>query len=175
MNSGNEFKALGLLAGVAFGVLVTLVLLRLINKNRSLKTEYDEMQQMVRGRAYMYGFYTILVFEAIMGIVETIGPIPAEPLVKHFLGIALGVTVQAVYSIWNDAYIGLNTERGRYGITMVFIGLVNFVMAVFAWKEGRMVINGVLQPSFANFLVFLMFVVIGTAFFLKRSAEREED
>ena len=175
MNTYNPFKTYGILAGVMVGALIAMILVKTMNKDRSLKTQYDEMQQLVRGKAYTYGFYAIVAYEVLMAFVESMGPVPIDPIVTHFAGIALGVTVQAVYSIWNDAYIGLNTKSRQYGITMILIALFNLVVAIAAWMSGRMVVDGVLQSAFANVLVFLMFVAIGTAFFLKRSVQREED
>lgn len=175
MNQYNPYRAYGILAGVIVGALVAMVLVRAMHKNRSLKTEYDEMQQRIRGTAYTYAFYAIAAYEVIMALAESMGPVPIDPIVTHFAGIALGVTVQAVYSIWNDAYIGLNTKSNQYGITMIVIALFNLVIAIMGWMSGRMVVNGVLQAPFVNMLVFLMFVAIGTAFFLKRSVQREED
>ena len=83
MNNFNPARAYGIVFGVIIGTLISVVLLMSINRNRSLRTEYDEMQKKARGEAYMYGFFTVLVLEVLLGLAETFGPLPMEPLVSR--------------------------------------------------------------------------------------------
>lgn len=175
MTASSSPKAYGLIMGLLAGVMITLALLRYINKNRRLRTEYDEMQKIARGEAYMYGFYTLLASEAILGIAKCFGPLPMEPIAEHFLVILIGVTVQAGYSILHDAYIGLNTETNRFKVTMIAIGLFNLFIAVLAWAQGRMIKNGILQAPFVNFMVFVMVVILAVIGFVKKNRGETED
>lgn len=171
----NPFYAYGILIGVLVGVILSLFLIRGFNKNHSMRTEYDEMQKRVRGDAYMYGFYAMIAFEALIAFVELFITIPADPLVIHFMAVLTGVSVQASYSIWNDAYIGLNTNTNRFVISMVLIGLLNLLVALMAWFDGRMMVNGILQPQFCNFMICVVFLGLGLIALIKKSANKEEE
>lgn len=168
-------ESIGILCGVAVGVICSLFILRFITKNHQLRTEYDEMQKSARGEAYMYGFYAMVFYEALLGLVEGFTTLPVDPLVLHFMGILIGITVQAGYSIWHDAYVGLNTRTNRFLITMVVIGGINLFVAIMAWVDGRMVKDGVLQTPFINFMVFIVFLILGIIGLVKKSATHEED
>lgn len=163
------------MAGVFTGVIVSLFIIRFFNKNHSFRTEYDEMQKKVRGEAYMYGFYALIIYEALLAFAETVISIPADPLVLHFSGILLGVGVQAGYSIWNDAYVGLNTQTNRFLIIMIVIGGVNLLVSAIAVIDGRMFVNGILQPPFCNLLVFFLFLILGIIGVIKRAGKKEDE
>jgi len=175
MNNFNPARAYGIVFGVIIGTLISVVLLMSINKNRSLRTEYDEMQKKARGEAYMYGFFTVLVLEVLLGLAETFGPLPMEPLVSRFLVIMTGVGVQAVYSIWHNAYIGLNTQTNKFFVMMAVIAAVNLLVAVLAWANHAMVVNGILQTPFANFMCFVLFAVLAVVGMVKKNMEEREE
>lgn len=175
MNNYNPARAYGLIFGIIIGTLLSVLLLMYVNKNRSLRTEYDEMQKKARGEAYMYGFFTVLVLEVLLGLAETFGPLPMEPMVSRFLVIMTGVGVQAVYSIWHDAYIGLNTQMNKYLVMMAVIAAVNLLVAVFAWANHAMVVNGILQAPFANFMCFVLFAVLAVVGLVKKNMEEREE
>ena len=175
MDSYSSGKSFGMIMGVLLGVMITLVILRYVNKNRALRTEYDEMQKLTRGEAYMYGFFAIIAAEALISLFESFGPLPADQIVIHFLVILLGVTVQAGYSILHNAYIGLNTQTTRFTVITIVIALINLAVAVLAWVEGRMVVNGILQAPFVNFMVFAMFLILALLGFIKRNTEQGEE
>ncbi len=170
----NSYRAIGFLFGITFGVIVSIFILRAFNKNRSIRTEYDEMQKQARGEAYMYGFYAMILFEFLTMLTEFFQPIPAEPLVIHFTAIMIGVTVQAVYSIMHDAFIGLNTQKNRYLIIMAVIAVINFAVAFAAFKDGRMIENGVLMAPFCNLMVGIAFLIIGLAGWIRTTEGKEE-
>ena len=175
MTTSSNPKAFALIMGLLTGVMITLALLRYVNKNRRLRTDYDEMQKIARGEAYMYGFYTLIAAEAILGIAKCFGPLPMDSIAEHFLVILIGVTVQAGYSILHNAYIGLNTQTNRFTVSMIVIGLFNLAVAVLAWAEGRMIVNGILQAPFTNFMVFVMFMILAVISLVKKSRDERED
>ena len=106
-------RSVALACGVLVGLVIALFLLRYMNRNHKFRTEYDEMQKAIRSKGYMYGFYTMLIFEALLCLLPASLQIPAEPVVTHFLPIFLGITVLSSYCIWNGAYVGLNTNIKR--------------------------------------------------------------
>ena len=170
MSTGNEFRSMGLVVGVMVGVVISVLLIRLVNRDRKLRTEYDEMQKIIRGEGYKIAFYTVLIYEGLLILLDTCIQIPAVPMVAHFGAIALGVTVQAGYCIWNDAYVGLNTRLGRFLLVALFATAINAAVAVMAAVSGRLIVDGVLQDPFTNLLCALMFVILGAVAIVHRMA-----
>ena len=166
-------RSLALTCGVLLGLVIALILVRYMNKNHKLRTEYDEMQKKVRNQGYMYAFYTVIIFEALMCLVTGFVDIPAEPIVIHFTPIFLGVLVQTCYCIWKGGYVGLNTNLKRYIIVAVVATMINLLAFVMAWKNGDLVVNGVLQATFINFLCAVIFAVLGVTALLRKATDRE--
>lgn len=174
MDAYSMGRSLGMLVGVGIGVLLAIIALRMMNKDKKVRTEYDEMQQVARGKGFRIAFYTAMITEAVLCIADMGNNLPAEPVVLHFIPIFLGVTVLSVYCIMKDAFIGLNTRLRFYIILCVFISLINLAVAAAAWKGGDMVVNGMLQAPFVNFLCGLMFVIIGLTGLIKLLKDRRE-
>ena len=65
MSAYNFGKMTGILTGVVIGLVVLAVIFVICNKNRKLKTEYDERQQILRGNGYRFGFYAMTVWAGI--------------------------------------------------------------------------------------------------------------
>ncbi|MCR5575651.1 MAG: hypothetical protein K6F56_01435 [Oscillospiraceae bacterium] len=175
MNAYQTGRAFGILTGIIIGLVLVAVLLRYMNTDHKMKTQYDEMQQIIRNRGYKYGFITVLIVEALLCVVTTAFTIPAEPIVIHFLPIFLGVVVQSSYSIWNGAEVGLNTNMKRYIVFAVIASLINFLAFFMAWRTGSLVEDGTLQAPFINLLCALMFGILGVVGLVRKAAKPEEE
>ena len=49
----NIGRMFGVISGVLIGLVIAVIMLRFVNKNKKMTAEYDEMQKLVRGRGYM--------------------------------------------------------------------------------------------------------------------------
>ena len=173
MNTFNTARMTGLAGGIIVGLLLVVVIMKLINKNKKMKTEYDEMQKIIRNKGYCYAFYAVMIYEAIMCVLTTGMELPAHPIVIHFGACFIGVIVQASYCIWNDAYVGLNTNLGRFLVFAVLISLFNLFIFLMAWKHGEAVSDGILQPITVNLLCGLMFAILGIVALVKKLSTHE--
>ncbi|MBQ1404532.1 MAG: hypothetical protein IIY85_04535 [Lachnospiraceae bacterium] len=171
----NEARMFGVATGVAVGLVLALIIVRTVNRDRKLRTEYDEMQKLARGQAYKYAFYAVMIYEALVCWLSMGIELPAEQSVIHFFGIFVGITVQACYCIWKDAYIGLNTNLKRYIILVTVASVLNLLAAFMAWKAGELFVDGKFQLQTINLLCGLMFAAIGAVGLAKKLADREED
>ena len=170
--SGNNFVMYGMALGIAVGLVISVFVLKAFNKDGKMKTEWDEMQKLARGKAYMYGFWSMMIAEAIF-LVLAGGDVqfPWEGTMTHFIVILTGIMVQASYCIWKDAYIGLNTNTGRFGIGSVVIALFNFAIAGIAAANGLLVVDGKLQSQGANLFIGIIFIIIGIELMIKKMAD----
>ncbi len=166
-------STIGILAGIFVGLIIAAILIKAMNKDGKLKTEYDEMQERVRGKAYKYGFFTAMILEAIQAVLadSEIG-LPITAFALHFSAILIAVLVQVTYCIWNDAYVGLNSNMTRFGVFAVVISLINFLVALGAATHGQMLVNGQLQDPFINLICGILFIIIGIEMFVKKITDK---
>ncbi len=168
----NNGKMLGVGIGIIAGLIISFFVLKAINKDGKVKTEYDEMQKLIRGKAYMYAFWAVIACEGLLCFLTSGSfSLPLDGYTLHFMVILVGVLVQVSYCIWNDAYIGLNNSMGRFAAVSIIISLVNFAFAGFSIAEGTMVKDGVLQSTSINLLVAVLFIVIGLEILIKKIAD----
>ena len=167
----NIMKSAGLTVGILIGLVLAFALILISNNNRKVRTEYDERQLRVRGDAYRYAFYSVIICEVILLILEfgeVVLPIPAYVL--HFGGILIGVLVLCTYCIWKDAYWGLNNNRRRYGIILIVTGLLNAFPLCGALSH-----RSTLDFPYVNLLTCIMLLVVGVELLLKHFLDRRAD
>lgn len=169
--NGNIFKSAGVAVGILVGLIVAFVLIRLANSNRKVKAEYDERQLRVRGDAYRYAFYTVVIWEAVL-IVLAYGDfhLPVPDIALHFAGIIIGALVLSTICIWKDAYWGLNNNRKSYGIILVVAGVFNAIPVV-----GRLSDAAGSDFPYVNLLCCVMLVVVGAELLLKQLADKRAE
>ena len=170
--SRNEIMMYGTAIGITVGLVISIIVLKAFNKDGKMKTEWDEMQKIARGEAYKYGFWAMMIAEALFLIVASGNvQLPWDGFMTHFLVILIGVMVQASYSIWKGAYIGLNTNTERFGIGSVVIALFNFVIAGIAAASGQLFVDGKMQSQGANLFIGIMFIVLGVEMLAKKMVD----
>ena len=173
--NGNLYESAVIAIGILVGLILAVALILIANNNRKVRTEYDERQLRVRGDAYRYAFYSVIICEVILLILE-IGEVtlPVPYYALHFGGILIGTLVLSAYCIWKGAYWGLNNNRRRYGIILVVAGLLN---AITLW--GALSHRITLDFPYVNLLTCIMLLVVGAELLLKhvldRRAGREEE
>ena len=171
---------LGYIVGIAVAIAITAVLVVLIgkfaNKNGRIKTEYDERQNIVRGKGYMIGFWTLVIYICLIGVSYDLGlNIPAGMGIMCFIGMIIAITVHCSYCIWNGAYWGLNNNIKRFMIVIVIGGAINWFIAILSIIEGRMLVDGMVKGSFINLMVGVMLLVILIVIALRKMADKKEE
>ncbi len=164
-------RAAGILAGVIVGLIIVMVFFKLSNSNKKMKTEYDERQQLVHGKAYKAAFYSFIVYEFLMmliGVSEI--ELPVESHILHFGSIILSCTVLACYNIWHGAYWGLNNNRKRYAILFLVAAVINSIPVIAALKSGD-----ILGTALINLAVLVMMLVLSVLLLIKQVAGKEDD
>ncbi len=180
METMNIFRSAGVAVGIVVGLILCVILFKVANTDNKTKTEYDERQKLIRGKAYMFGFYTLVAYEALMMCVSMSGVfIPIADYVLHLAGIMISIIVVCGYCIWNDVYWGLNNDPKKYAIIMVVAFLINVLAAVMGICNGDLMENGQVGFPMVNLLVAAMMVVVLIEILIKRLIDkgqsREED
>ena len=170
-----QMKSAGFVIGILIGLIVAVILLKYSNTNHRTKTQYDERQKELRGKAYQAGFYTMMIYEAILLVLEICEiSLPVPGYILHFAGIILGSLVLASCCIWMDVYWGLNNNRRRYGIIFLVCGILNAIPVIGAVTHGGLLQNGGASVPVVNLLVLIMMFVIGGELLVKAFLDKRE-
>ncbi len=158
------------------GLIICVIIFKAINTNKKMKTEYDERQQKLRGWGYMLGFYTIVVYEAVMMIITMSGvSLPVHDYILHSAGIFIGCTVLCVYCIWNDVYWGLNNDPKKYMWVIVIALALNVFVAVNSIRSSGIYEDGKLGFPMVNIMVVIMMTVLIIELLIKHFAVKSDD
>ena len=163
---------LGILAEIVFcGAFVLLVYLRHKKKNPGAG-EFDERQMLGRGKAFQYGFYTMLTAGGICACVDYLDALPGRNFPWLVGALILGVAVYALTAIHYDAYYGFREKPERYYImgacftvVMVLSGISNVTSA-----DLDNIAFGIV-----NFEVAAIWLVIVAALLIHNRKGREEE
>ena len=174
-------RSLGMMSGILVGIVVAVILVIVLNKNHKLKCDYDERQEQIHGKGYKYGFYTVVIYEAIMMCLSVGGffeIVSVEQAVFHALSIFLGITVYCSHAISNGAYWARNNSIKRYAILMIILFVVNLMPVIATLTSGVQIVDGYIDFPFVNLFCSLMIAVLaivwGIRSALDSKAERED-
>lgn len=163
-----------LVFAIAVAIIVSIIACIGYNNDKKIKSKYDERQKQARGKSFMLGFYTMAGVSVMLMILHLLG-------LGHFMGvhgyatiIVSGVIVQMSYSIFKDAYIGINTNLRKYLIFMTVVSLINIFATVSAFVNGAMIVDGTLQAPFENLLCSVLFAVLVADLGIKKLIDKKE-
>ena len=178
----SEGLTLGVIVGLMVGVVLVVLLLRFANKDKRIRTEYDERQKEIRGKGYTIGFYTIVGLLAAESLWTMSGNgFPLPDYLVFFSTIIIGLTVMCAYFIWKGVYWGINNNPKRYIVVMILAFLLNLIPIFSVVSNGKTELNGasVMESlPMMNVIVVLMLMVVGGELLIKHfidKAKTEED
>ncbi len=170
-------QGFGFVTGIIVGLILVVILFKFANTNNKIKTEYDERQEKVRGKGYMYAFYTALIVQAILVLSSVCKiEIPVEDYILHFAGILAGCLTLGIYCTWHNVYWGLNNDHRRYGLVFVVAIIINILAIAGPAMNGMLFEeNGKIGLPALNIMVIFMLSVIGIAYLLKKAVDAKKD
>jgi hypothetical protein len=167
-------KSAGVLVGIVIGLIVSFFAIKFFNRDGKIRTEYDEMQEIIRGKAYRIAFFTLVIALAILLVLDIMEvALPMTNSVLYFGLIVIGIAVQAGYSILNGAYFGLNNNKAKFWGVMITVTVINLLVSIMAIVSGRMVVDGKLQDPCINLLCAALFGVIAIFSVIPKKADEE--
>ena len=152
-------------AGLAVGIIVALILFLIIwrfNKKK-LKGQFDERQELVRGRGYKYASFTLLSLVTLDLLLEGFGAFETLPFTRElflFFVILAGVMVYALYCIKNDSYFGVGMDTRTYRAIMWVVIVCNAISAVSGLMNGGAMVDGKLAFGPWAALIFVIAFII---------------
>lgn len=148
-----------LLGCIAF-VCLTCIIIILFKKNRT-ERKYDERQLLVRGNAFKYAFFTMLIYNVIAYILYLCeANLPLFPDTLFMLGVLVGLMVFVTYSIWNDAYYALNENKKQVNTFLIVIGILNLGIGISHLFDGTAIVNGKLAVGSINLICGILLIYV---------------
>ena len=168
----NATASVGMAFGLMVGLIIAAILLKVANKDHRLKTQYDERQEMIKGRGYKYSFYTMLFAEVIVMLLEMSGiELPIESYLVHTIAILIGALVLCVHSIWNGVYWGLNNNRKSYVIIIALAVVLNIIPVASSIAQDSLSGHGIHSIPVLNLVVLIWMALIGVAALAKKCVD----
>lgn len=160
---------------MALLVVIGLVVGKLAGKKLG-KAEFDERQQLARGKAYKSGFYTLLAGLLAVYLLPNLTEWqPKDPALLPFAVICIGVTVFACVAVANDAYLGIR-QNPRVMLLVLGIIVAGNLLAGFSAMESVGFADGITVENSMNFIIAVMGLIILTALAVRlRMAVRDEE
>ena len=156
-------------------VVVLFVLLYSRRKGRSCDA-YDERQQLIRGRAYRFGFFSTLVLGLAVMVAGSLGLYRfAAPSFCFFAALFGGIVAFAVYCVLRGAYLtakdSFRSRAGLFGLIVV----INAAVTVLRAADGELFEDGVLTlGTAAPALMAAGFLILLAALFIARARAKKE-
>lgn len=160
----------GLLAGAAF--------IMFLFKKKILDMHFDERQERARGKAFQYGFFTLLIAAYAYGVSDVLLGRWCDVLTGVTLCIALALCVFAVTCILKDAYLSLR-EKPRTVMTMfALLSTINLGFGGMYALSGDLVEDGVLTFRAVNPIIgaaILVILIVYIVNYLLRPRDEEAE
>ena len=168
----------GLALGILVGVIAASGLLAFLFKKKVLDCHFDERQERARGKAFQYGFFTLLVASYVYAVSDEVFGRWCEVLTGVTLCIAVNMCVFSITCILKDAYLSLR-EKPRQVMTMfALLSALNLGVGVMQGLHGDLMEDGVLTIRAVNpiigFATLVILIVYIVKYFLRNREEEAE-
>ncbi|MBQ9648149.1 MAG: hypothetical protein IJV43_07325 [Oscillospiraceae bacterium] len=169
------YKVLGFLVGAVCATLVALLARHLMIRKNG-KPEYDERQRLVRGKAFEYGFYALLLYNAIYAMACAAAERELmEPMLSGVFGVYVGLLVLGLYTIRKGAFFPVGAPQGAKVGLLFAMGVLCAVMSARYAQSGALVADGMLTLECLQPIAALTFFALGVAILLRRRRDRREE
>lgn len=159
---------IGFLCGLAVVAIIGTILIK-----RNGRPQYDERQELARGKAFKAAFFILLYYLTVTGILDLVWGIRfGDSFTSSFLGICLAAAVFACSCIRHDAYFSVNDKPRSMVTLFIILTVVNGAIGVINLLRYGFMPGGVLTTDSMNLICGAMSLVILIAILLKLAQDR---
>lgn len=165
---------LGVIVGIVVALALAFIFFYLANKTkkRNAPCEFDERQNLVRGKGFKYGFFTLLAYDFLFACFDELTESSyCDTVAGMVIGIALALIVWGVYCIWNDAYMSMSERPLTIYLLLGGVGGLNLLCGIMRGLQGEILIEGRLTGSAANLIIGIVFAVLLAVFVTKNGID----
>lgn len=167
----------GLLAGLSFGVLAGLGIVVLLFKKKVLDMHFDERQERARGKAFQYGFFTLLGCLCAYGYSDMMLGRWCDVLAGVTLCMAISMLVFAITCILKNAYLSLRERPRKVMTCFLLLSVCNLAFGAVYFYRGELVEEGILTFRAVNPIIgatILLILIVYIINYLLRDREEAE-
>lgn len=173
---GETFNRLCIGTGVGVGLLAAAILILLTKKRDEVKSRFDERQEISRGKAFKYSFFSLMGCNILLAILSLMGvELFANVEVALFFSLFVAIGVFVCNCIWNDAYFALNERRQSLMIIFAAIGVVNLLIGIGNILNANLLLDGRLSTGFLNLSGGCLSVIVFVTMWLKHLKDRKDE
>lgn len=115
--------------------------------------DYDERQVLARGRAFMWGFFSLMICLMVYGLADMLIEPWCDTLTGCIICICVSLLVFAVICIRKDAFAGIGQKRKRNLTVLLVLTLANLLFGVSHIIDGDLLRDGVLSFHSVSLIV----------------------
>lgn len=167
----------GLALGIPAGILAGLLVVALLFKKKVLDMHFDERQERARGKAFQYGFLTLITAVYAYGVSDIVLGRWCDVLTGVTICLAVSLCVFAVTCILKDAYLSLREKPRTVMTFFALLSAVNLGLGVMYHISPGLTENGVLTYRAVNPIMgtaTLVILIVYIINYLLRLREEEE-
>ena len=139
-------------------------------KHTSAKGEYDERQEIIRGRGYKISFFTYMIEFALLMFSDGMElELPLTNGAMYAIMFVLPVCIFIIYCISKDALIGVGNNIKRF-VAIAVVALVSDIAGTIAQAvNGVMIVDGKLTGACITPATGVLFLVVLIALLVRNS------
>ena len=115
--------------------------------------DYDERQILARGRAFMWGFFSLMICLMVYGLTDMLIEPWCDTLTGCIICICVSLIVFAVICIRQDAFAGIGQKRKRNLTVLLVLTAANLLFGVSHIIDGDLLRDGVLSFRSVSLIV----------------------
>lgn len=115
--------------------------------------DYDERQILARGRAFMWGFFSLMICLMVYGLTDMLIERWCDTLTGCIICICVSLIVFAVICIRQDAFAGIGQKRKRNLTVLLVLTAANLLFGVSHIIDGDLLRDGVLSFRSVSLIV----------------------
>lgn len=150
----------GMIAGLLMGLAAGILMVSLLFRKKVLDMTFDERQERARGKAFQYGFFTLVICLVLYGLTDVLIGRWCDTLAGVTLCIAVALVVFAAVCIQRDAYLSLKERPKSVLSALAALTLLNLFFGGMQAASGKLVENGVLTFRACNLIAGALLVAI---------------
>lgn len=115
--------------------------------------DYDERQILARGRAFMWGFFSLMICLMVYGLTDMLIEPWCDTLTGCIICICVSLSVFAVICIRQDAFAGIGQKRKRNLTVLLVLTAANLLFGVSHIIDGDLLRDGLLSFRSVSLIV----------------------
>lgn len=136
--------------------------------------DYDERQILARGRAFMWGFFSLMICLMVYGLTDMLIELWCDTLTGCIICICVSLIVFAVICIRQDAFAGIGQKRKRNLTVLLVLTAANLLFGVSHIIDGDLLRDGLLSFRSVSLIVGATTGIVLLVYWLHGLRERGE-